>query len=278
MKFEAFETQLRQITGWVARVLDWTVKPLLYGDRLKLQQAAKKHLVYTAGGVTASDLKRMSKSLKTHQSNSDGLPKKPASISSGLKTLRAVENNSVQHACGTTVDAVRSEKMSSTYVTKNATISTIVSGTYNGPERRSQQIRRNFTPDTFWHCLTKPRRFSGRRRSDRRYPLMDVFDASAMFLAVALIVLSLTDAFLTLNILAGGGREVNPVMNYMLGFGTLVFVSFKMLMTALPIAALTAAGNLIVFKYLRVRTVTAILVGMYAGLITYELLILSMMR
>ncbi len=107
---------------------------------------------------------------------------------------------------------------------------------------------------------------------------MDVFDASAMFLAVALIVLSLTDAFLTLNILAGGGREVNPVMNYMLGFGTLVFVSFKMLMTTLPIAALTAAGNLIVFKYLRVRTVTAILVGMYAGLITYELLILSMMR
>ena len=143
-------------------------------------------------------------------------------------------------------------------------------------ERRQQQDRRNYSTKTMWLCLTSPRRAHGRRRSDRRFPVQDVFGEGAMILAAMLMVLSLTDAFLTLNILARGGSEVNPVMNYMLGFGTFAFVATKMVMTAIPVAALTAAGNVKIFKFIRVRTLTAVLVGMYCALIVYELILLSL--
>ena len=143
-------------------------------------------------------------------------------------------------------------------------------------ERRQQQDRRNYSTKTMWLCLTSPRRAHGRRRSDRRFPVQDVFGEGAMILAAVLMVLSLTDAFLTLNILARGGSEVNPVMNYMLGFGTFAFVATKMVMTAIPVAALTAAGNVKVFNFIRVRTLTAVLVGMYCALIVYELILLSL--
>jgi len=142
-------------------------------------------------------------------------------------------------------------------------------------ERRQQSERRHYSSKTMWLCLTSPRRTQGRRRADRRFPIQDVFSQGALIIAAVLMVLSLTDAFLTLNILARGGTEVNPVMNYMLGFGTFAFVASKMLMTAIPVAALTAAGNLIVFNLIRVRTVTAVLVGMYCALIVYELILLS---
>jgi len=142
-------------------------------------------------------------------------------------------------------------------------------------ERRQQSERRNYSTKTMWLCLTSPRRTQGRRRGDRRFPIQDVFSQGALILAALLMVLSLTDAFLTLNILARGGTEVNPVMNYMLGFGTFAFVASKMLMTAIPVAALTAAGNLVIFNLIRVRTMTAVLIGMYCALIMYELILLS---
>lgn len=147
---------------------------------------------------------------------------------------------------------------------------------FTGEERRHTADRRTFTPNTLWQCLVNPRRSKGRRRTDKRYAMLDVFDGSSMFLAVALVVLSLCDAFFTLNILARGGSEVNPVMNYMLGHGTFAFVASKMFMTVVAVVALVGAGNLKIFNMLRVRSVLATLIGLYAGLIAYELILLSM--
>jgi len=70
---------------------------------------------------------------------------------------------------------------------------------YKGAERRHNDDRRNYGLRTFWRCLMDPRRYNGRRREDRRFPLMDTFDSTAMCLAVALMILSITDAVLTLN-------------------------------------------------------------------------------
>lgn len=150
------------------------------------------------------------------------------------------------------------------------------SNEYSGVERRSAVDRREFSIKTLVHCARHPQRAKGRRKTDARYPLLDVFDGSAMFLAVALTALSLCDAFFTLNILAHGGQEINPFMNYMLGYGTFAFVASKMFFTAVAVVVLTGAGNFVLFKRIRVRSVLAILTGLYAGLIVYELLILAM--
>lgn len=268
MKTERLEYIFRQCTEWARQLLKWTAEPLLQHDRKKLERVVNQHIRHNPSGVSAYDLKQTSVSHGTLRT----MPK-TFSKYKGLgnqKPGEASDPNLRQYSTAITTGTGLAAKASGSGMVSDSL--------YKGPERRSQENRRNFTPRTFWLCLLKPRRFSGRRRSDRRYPLMDAFDSSAMFLAVTLIVLSLTDAFLTLNILAGGGREVNPVMNYMLGFGTFTFVSSKMLMTAAPIAALTAAGNLLVFGYIRVRTITAVLVGIYTGLIMYEIAILALMR
>ena len=156
-----------------------------------------------------------------------------------------------------------------------ARVSSYADNKYIGEERRLANDRRNYTIKTLLHCFKNPQRATGRRKSDKRYPLLDVFDASAMFLAVALTTLSLCDAFFTLNILAHGGQEVNPFMNYMLGYGTFAFVASKMLFTAVAVVVMTGAGNLLLFNRIRVRSILAILIGLYAGLIAYELSILA---
>ncbi len=143
-------------------------------------------------------------------------------------------------------------------------------------QRRSGVDRRAFTARTLITCLISPRRSRGRRASDRKYPMLDVFDSSAMLLAVTLMLLSLADAFFTLNILARGGEEVNPVMNYVLQFGTFAFVAVKVVLTAIPAVVLVASGNYKLFGVVRVRSILAAAIGAYAGLVLYEIGLLTL--
>lgn len=106
------------------------------------------------------------------------------------------------------------------------------------PERRSDQERR------VRHSLRRQllgigRRTGVRRLADRRrlHPL-DRYDTTLFGLFMLILALSLTDAFLTLELLRRGAVEVNPIMAYYLGLGPQVFVSVKYLLTALPLILL----------------------------------------
>ena len=136
--------------------------------------------------------------------------------------------------------------------------------------------RRAFTLRTLRCALLAPRRFTARRTEDRRYPLLDRYENGMLALAVALVGLSVLDATFTLMILAAGGTEANPFMNYLLGHGVAPFVAVKMALSAVPAVLLVAAGNLKMFGVLRARSALAALVGMYGGLIVYELALLSL--
>ncbi|MCG6895892.1 MAG: DUF5658 family protein [Thiocapsa sp.] len=78
-----------------------------------------------------------------------------------------------------------------------------------------------------------------RRSADRRqlHPL-DRYDTSLFGLLMLILVLSLADAFLTLELLRRGAVEVNPVMAYYLRLGPQAFVTVKYLLTALPLILL----------------------------------------
>ena len=143
-------------------------------------------------------------------------------------------------------------------------------------KRSSDKERRSFTLKTLIHCLASPRRSRGRRKQDRQFPLLDIFDSGAMFMAVSLMLLSLADAFFTLNIIARGGTEVNPVMNYFLSHGIFAFVSVKVVLTAIPAVVLVASGNYKLFRLVRVRSIMAAAIGCYAGLIVYEIGLLTL--
>ena len=137
--------------------------------------------------------------------------------------------------------------------------------------------RRRYSLETLRRSVVAPRRTSARRRTDRRYPLLDAYDGTMLALAVALVGLSVVDATFTLQLLASGGREVNPFMAWLLGYGVAPFAAVKMLMTGVPAVLLVATGNLVVFGRFRARSALAALVGLYGGLIVYELGLLSLL-
>jgi hypothetical protein len=114
-----------------------------------------------------------------------------------------------------------------------------------------------------------------RRTPDRKYPIMDRLDGGAVVLAIALMILSVMDSFFTLTIISHGGSEVNPAMNVLLEKSVTVFIIAKMLLTAIPALILVATANMVILNRLRARSLLAMMVGLYAGLICYELLLLS---
>jgi len=96
------------------------------------------------------------------------------------------------------------------------------------------------------------------------------------FLAIGLMMLSVLDSIFTLTIISHGGTEANPFMNWFLQQGLMAFVGVKMLLTAIPAVILVATGNLKIFGHFRARSVLAAAVGLYCGLIVYELGLLSL--
>lgn len=115
---------------------------------------------------------------------------------------------------------------------------------------------------------------TGRRSSDRRYPVLDRFDSGVVTLAILLMLLSILDSMFTLTLISRGGTEVNPFMNAMLEHSLWAFAIVKMSLTAIPAIFLVATGNLLLFKRYRAKSILAAFVGLYLGLICYELALL----
>ena len=104
--------------------------------------------------------------------------------------------------------------------------------------------------------------------------MLDHFDSGIITLAIAIMILSIMDSMFTLTIISNGGTEVNPIMNAFLHHSVWAFTAFKMLCTGIPAIILVALGNLRILGRYRVRSILATFVGLYAGLIVYELGIL----
>lgn len=145
-----------------------------------------------------------------------------------------------------------------------------------GRERRREGERRSYTLTTMYCCLCHPRRAQGRRSQDRRYPVLDVFKSGAITSVLLLVLFSVLDAVFTLTLLARGATELNPVMNHFIKTGTGTFVCAKMILTAIPGLIMTAAGNVVIYRSIRVHSVLSALVGAYAALILYEIVLLTL--
>jgi len=145
-----------------------------------------------------------------------------------------------------------------------------------GEERRSNTDRRHYSLTSLWQAIVQPRRMAGRRSADRRFPMLDRFDGGLLALAILLMGLSVLDSVFTLTLLARGGTEANPVMNWLLGHSVWAFSSVKMLLTGMAAIVLVATSNLLMFGRVRARSILAAMVGLYCGLIVYELALLSL--
>lgn len=144
-------------------------------------------------------------------------------------------------------------------------------------DRRSESDRRRHSARSFLFGSLRPRRRVGRRAGDEHRIFLDWHEPRVLYLALAILLMSCTDALLTLNILAGGGRELNGLMDYLIAADPFWFVTAKISLTGMSITLLVVAVNRHFLGRVRViRLMEAFCAG-YLLLMIWEVYLLAQM-
>lgn len=115
----------------------------------------------------------------------------------------------------------------------------------------------------------------GRRREDRLAFLVRWHDSELLFLSLAVLILSMVDAILTLNILGLGGAELNPLMAYLIDADLGLFIMAKMSLTGMGLVVLVAQARFCLFKHWPVEWLLRALLPTYLGLVCYEVMLIA---
>lgn len=145
-------------------------------------------------------------------------------------------------------------------------------------ERREGEDRRAW-PTSAWDAFRlRGRRARARRSEERgRVYFVERFNAWTFGLILALIGLTLADGVLTVHLLGADCGEANPVMSFFLGRGLTSFFLGKYVLTVAGLPFLLVFKNYYLFgTRFRVGYLIPVFVGMYAGLLTYQIWLLLM--
>ena len=93
-------------------------------------------------------------------------------------------------------------------------------------QRADENRRKKPTTAISPYTIMGKRRISGRRDSDNP-GYVDLYHPLLFFILLGIILLSLVDAYFTLETLSKGGLEVNPAMRAALGLGATSFIIIK---------------------------------------------------
>lgn len=138
-------------------------------------------------------------------------------------------------------------------------------------EQRAANDRRVFGWRSVFYGFLRSRRRQLRRTDDSEVIFVDWHHPWLFFLAVGTMLLSCTDAFLTLILLELGMIEVNPLMASLLGKGTAIFAATKMASTGLGILTLVFLAESRFFNRFRTGLLLTTLFTGYACLVCYEI-------
>lgn len=144
----------------------------------------------------------------------------------------------------------------------------------NGSAEQAERIeeeRRQFSWRTVFFGFALSRRHKHRRDIDADVIFLDWHHPWLFFLAVFTMLLSCADAFLTLQLLERGMVEANPFMQRLLDYGTEVFVSTKLAMTAFGIFVLVFLAKAHFLNRFRTGLFLTLFFTVYACLVCYEL-------
>lgn len=142
-------------------------------------------------------------------------------------------------------------------------------------ERRQRPDSRRIAPRALLGLISHRRRRQLRRQADRaQFHYIDYFEPSVVALCIGILVGSLADALLTLQILERGGVELNPLMARLITWHTHGFVLVKYAITAVCVLVLIAHVQLQLAGRVSVKHILAAVQVTYLGLISYELVLL----
>lgn len=139
------------------------------------------------------------------------------------------------------------------------------------PDKRDASERRIFSWRTVLFGFALSRRHVYRRFGDDQVIFLDWHHPWLFFLSVGIMLLSVTDAFLTLLLLERGMIEANPVMRLAMGQGTTLFVGTKLAMTAFGILVLVFLAKQHFLNRFRTGLFLTVFFSAYACLVCYEL-------
>jgi hypothetical protein len=120
--------------------------------------------------------------------------------------------------------------------------------------------------------------FFGRRKKIRRNKdhqesyFLDHYSSRVFAIIIGIILLSLTDAMLTLYLIRHGAAEANPVMEHFLRYGTLTFLAAKYLLTTASIVLLLIYKNVHLFgTRIRAKYLFIVIFLIFASVVLWEL-------
>jgi hypothetical protein len=127
----------------------------------------------------------------------------------------------------------------------------------------------------FYGSFNPRRRTPPRRLDESRFHSLDWHSAHLLATAIGILLLSVTDAFLTLLLLQGGAHEVNPLMAALIYRNVAMFTAMKLGMTSVSIIFMVILARYRFMRVLQVGWVLYAILIAYATLIGYELWMLK---
>ncbi len=135
--------------------------------------------------------------------------------------------------------------------------------------RSDKDRRKNPTP-LFSRYILKGRRMKARREEEAENYYVDRYEYKYLFLIIAIVTLSISDAYITLNLLKGGGIELNPFMEFLISTNSRLFLAIKIILTAGCVLFFLIHKNFRVFGRLRIVNMMYTVFILYVVLIVYE--------
>lgn len=166
---------------------------------------------------------------------------------------------------------VDSEEVNPAAADKPADTSRLVTDSDESADRRGAADRRR----RFWWGVLygsfNPRRRAPRRIDGGGFHLVDWHDSHLLAVVMAILVLCVSDAFLTLILLQSGAHEANPVMASFVYDDVKTFTVIKMLMTSTSVAVMVLLAGYRFLGVFRVEMLLYLVLTGYLALVGYEL-------
>lgn len=144
-------------------------------------------------------------------------------------------------------------------------------------DQRSQDRRASMPFFCLYQLGIKKGKRVNKRRAGAGPAYVDRYANHLMLCTIAIILLSAIDALLTLNILAGGGVELNSFMAILIEDSPEKFVHFKLALTSLALVFLVIHHHVKLAAKLHVKHLLYLILFGYLTLVGYEIVLLSAM-
>jgi len=126
-----------------------------------------------------------------------------------------------------------------------------------------------------WYLFFGRRKEMRRDEDNRESYFLDHFSLRIFIVIIAIILLSLTDALLTLYLIRHGAAEVNPVMEHFLRYGPLPFLAAKYLLTTASIVLLLIYKNVYIFgTRIRAKYLFIVIFLIFASVVVWEMFLI----